>query len=139
MTSESAEISVPLSTAVNVQANRFNVVGTATQAGDSATVTSDAATYPANAIFNDLDSNTSYSFVIQIVSRAADHKIIGSFNGTLTTHSSLTSSFKGRNKFLPPTPHTQEQYTQLVLCPTAFGQTPLLHSYPLCVRSLHKQ
>ena len=101
MTSESAEISVPLSTAVNVQANSFNVVGTATQAGDSAMVTSDAATYPANAIFNDLDSNTSYSFVIQIVSQATDHKIIGSFNGTFTTHSSLTISFTGRNK-IPP-------------------------------------
>ena len=92
MTSESAEISVPLSTAVNVQANSFNVVGIATQAGDSATVTSDAATYPANAIFNDLDSNTSYGFVIHIVSRATDHKIISSFSGTFTTRS---SSFTG--------------------------------------------
>ena len=106
LTSNSATVSFPESGVVRVEGGSFSVVGTATRVSDNTMVTSDSATYPDSAEFRNLKSNTSYNFVIQIVSQATDGIMIGSFSGSFTTMASscefhfVCMAIKGIDKFV---------------------------------------
>ena len=89
MTSNSAEVSVSMSSAVpsvRVQDDSFGVMVTATTDNGCNVVASAPTTYTA-ALFSNLESNTNYNFVLQIVSNARDGTIIGIFSGTFKTFS----------------------------------------------------
>ena len=84
--SESATVSYPGSSMV--AADNFNTVGTVSRGNTM--VTSDTRTYPANVTFRCLDSNTSYIYTLQVVSKNDSAVIIASFSGTFTTARILT-------------------------------------------------
>ncbi len=70
---------------LRVEGGNFSVIGTATPVNGGSSVTSDPTTFPDDAVFCTLEPNTSYNFVIQLVSQASDGIMIGSFSGTFTT------------------------------------------------------
>ena len=73
-----------------IAADNFNTVGTVFQSNGNTIVTSDTSTYPANVVFEDLFSNTSYTYILQVVSKDDSSIIIASFSGTFTTACILT-------------------------------------------------
>ena len=81
--SDSAEVSYPGSSMV--AADDFNTVGTVFQSNGNTMVTSDTRTYPANVVFENLDSNTSYRYTLRVVSMDESSIEIGSFSGNFTT------------------------------------------------------
>ena len=83
VTSNSAEVPFPISNMVATDS--FDVVGTAFQTCDNIMAATDTKTYPANTEFRGLDPNTSYRYMILIVSKANDSIAIGSYSGTFTT------------------------------------------------------
>ena len=68
-----------------VAADDFNTVGTVFQSHGNTMVTSDTSTYPADVVFEDLVSNTSYRYTLRVVSKGNSSIEIGSFSGTFTT------------------------------------------------------
>ena len=85
VTTDSATVSFPMPDDVRVEGGSFDVVGTATRVTGGSAVESEPATYPDPAVFSNLVSNTSYSFVIDIVSNASDRIVIGTFSGNFRT------------------------------------------------------
>ena len=85
VTTDSGTVSFPMPDDVRVEGGSFDVMGTATRVNGGTVVNSDPATYPDDAVFSNLVSNTSYSFVIDIVSNASDRIVIGTFSGNFRT------------------------------------------------------
>ena len=81
--SDSAEVSYLGSNMV--AADDFNTVGTVFQSNGNTMVTSDTSTYPADVIFENLDSNTSYRYRLRVVGMDESSMEIGSFSGNFTT------------------------------------------------------
>ena len=70
-----------------VAADDFNTVGTVFLPNGNTEVTSDTRTYPADVVFEDLVSNTSYRYTLQVVSKVNSSIEIGSFSEMFTTSS----------------------------------------------------